>query len=82
MMTIENFQHLLLLALLLLVVTWPLSRICAWLRQPLVIAEILAGITLGPSVLGAIAPAAESYVVPTGVTPMLYPRLPPRLPLR
>ena len=40
--------------------------------QPHVIGEILAGIVLGPSVLGAIAPVLGSAVMPSSVAPVLY----------
>ena len=37
-----------------------------YLRQPPVIGEILAGLMLGPSVLGAISPAAYELLLPVG----------------
>lgn len=47
------------------------ARLCALLRQPPVIGEILGGLLLGPTVLGLIAPGAASSLVPkAGVTPV------------
>ena len=42
-----------------------------YLRQPPVIGEILGGIMLGPSVLGAISPAAFEMLLPTGAASYL-----------
>src|SRR5688572_29402329 len=36
------------------------------LGQPLVIAEVLAGILLGPSLLGRVAPGAMDWLFPAG----------------
>jgi Kef-type K+ transport system membrane component KefB len=40
-----------------------------WLGQPPVIGEIVAGLVLGPSVLGAIWPDAYAFVLPTAAAP-------------
>jgi Kef-type K+ transport system membrane component KefB len=40
-------------------------------HQPAVVGEILAGIVLGPSLLGRLAPAAEAYLFPVTVGPFL-----------
>lgn len=42
-----------------------------WLGQPLVIAEMVAGIALGPSLLGAIWPAAYGALFPASSMPVL-----------
>jgi len=39
--------------------------------QPPVIGEVLAGIFLGPSLLGHLAPAVSAYVLPSSVAPFL-----------
>ena len=41
------------------------------LKQPPVMGEIVAGLLLGPSALGAISPAAASFLLPTDVAPYL-----------
>ncbi len=41
-----------------------IGRGARWLGQPLVIAEVLAGILLGPSLLGWLAPGAMEWVFP------------------
>src|SRR5207249_3929451 len=47
-----------------------LGMLFARFRQPRVIGEIAAGLVLGPTLLGHIAPGAESRLFPaTGVTP-------------
>lgn len=42
-----------------------------WLGQPAVMGEIVAGLLLGPSVLGAIAPGAQAFVLATDAAPHL-----------
>ncbi len=42
-----------------------------YLRQPPVIGEIVAGLVLGPSVLGALAPAAATLLLPAAAAPFL-----------
>jgi Kef-type K+ transport system membrane component KefB len=39
--------------------------------QPRVMGEVLAGILLGPSLLGAIAPSAKNYLFPPDIVPLL-----------
>ncbi len=41
------------------------AKICRYLGQPPVIGEILAGLALGPSVLGEISPEAMHWLIPT-----------------
>ncbi len=52
-----------------------LSRVLGWLLkplgQPLVIAEVLAGILLGPSLLGQVAPGAMAFLFPPASLPGL-----------
>ncbi|MGZ8377332.1 MAG: cation:proton antiporter domain-containing protein [Gemmatirosa sp.] len=55
--------------LLQLVVVLSAARACGWLArrvgQPRVIGEMVAGLALGPSVFGAVAPALSARVFPT-----------------
>jgi Kef-type K+ transport system membrane component KefB len=48
-----------------------LGRAVTLVRQPPVIGEVLSGILLGPSLLGAIAPGTEAYLFPSSVRPVL-----------
>jgi Kef-type K+ transport system membrane component KefB len=61
--------------LLALVVVIATARAMGWIfrsaRQPQVVGEILAGIVLGPSLLGRLAPGAEGYLFPAAVGPFL-----------
>jgi len=45
-----------------------LSNALRWIGQPAVIGEVLAGIVLGPSVLGAISPDAMHFLIPSPAT--------------
>jgi Kef-type K+ transport system membrane component KefB len=68
-------QEDLLHVLLALVVVIATARAMGWLfrsaRQPQVVGEILAGIVLGPSLLGRLVPGAEGYLFPASVGPFL-----------
>ncbi|USI74560.1 cation:proton antiporter [Sphingomonas morindae] len=43
-----------------------------WLGQPRVVGEMIAGVLLGPSLLGLIAPAAQALLFPPETKPILY----------
>lgn len=43
-----------------------------WLGQPRVVGEMIAGVLLGPSLLGALAPALQAQLFPAATKPMLY----------
>jgi Kef-type K+ transport system membrane component KefB len=47
------------------------GALCKRIHQPPVIGEVIAGILLGPSLLGQISPAAMRFVLPPTVTPFL-----------
>jgi Kef-type K+ transport system membrane component KefB len=51
-------------------------RICGWvvrrwLRQPQVIGEMIAGVLLGPSLLGELAPQVQQFLFPPASRPLL-----------
>jgi len=48
-----------------------LGRLFVRIRQPPVIGEVIAGILLGPSLLGRISPAVAAYVLPSSIAPFL-----------
>lgn len=68
-------SHLLPQVLVSLVVIISIARIlgevCQRLGQPRVIGEVIAGIALGPSLFGRLAPDAMAYVFPPAVSPVL-----------
>ena len=61
--------------LLALVVIILCARGLGWafrrLNQPPVVGEMIAGIMLGPSLLGRVAPAASAFILPNSVAPYL-----------
>src|SRR5690242_9636849 len=67
--------NVILTLLMQIVVILGLSRIMGlifrYLHQPQVMGEMVAGIMLGPSVLGAIAPAAAGAIFPPQSVPLL-----------
>lgn len=56
----------------ILAVCWICGRVFGRLSQPPVIGEILAGVILGPSVLGIVWPRAFGALFPPGTVSMLY----------
>jgi Kef-type K+ transport system membrane component KefB len=48
---------------------WLMQR---WLRQPPVIGEMIAGVVLGPSLLGLVAPEVQAFLFPPESKPVLY----------
>jgi len=67
----ETALQLLRALLALLLTSALLGALCRRIHQPPVIGEILAGICLGPSVLGRLAPSVQHYLVPANVAPQL-----------
>ena len=63
--------HVLLALAAVIVVGRLLGAACQFIGQPSVIGEILAGIVLGPSLLGRLWPAATSFLLPANVEPFL-----------
>ncbi|MEO8378072.1 MAG: cation:proton antiporter [Acidobacteriota bacterium] len=63
--------HVLLALLVVIVAARVCGALCKLIHQPPVIGEVIAGILLGPSLLGQISPAAMAYVLPTSVAPFL-----------
>lgn len=43
-----------------------------WLGQPRVVGEMIAGVLLGPSLLGAVAPQVQSFLFPADSKPILF----------
>jgi Kef-type K+ transport system membrane component KefB len=68
---IDALAHVLLALVVVIVVARGVGSLFAYFAQPPVVGEILAGILLGPSVLGRFAPAAQAYLLPKEVAPFL-----------
>ncbi len=63
--------HVLLALIVIVLASRALGAVFRRLHQPPVIGEVLAGIALGPSLLGALAPRLAGYVLPPAVAPHL-----------
>jgi Kef-type K+ transport system membrane component KefB len=63
--------HVLVALLVIIAASRLVGAIFRYFHQPSVIGEVLAGILLGPSLLGRIAPAVSASVFPPSVTPLL-----------
>lgn len=67
----DTLMHVLLALAVVIVTARAVGALFAYLNQPAVIGEVLAGILLGPSLLGRVAPAASAYLLPPQVAPFL-----------
>jgi Kef-type K+ transport system membrane component KefB len=67
----ETLLHVLLALLVVILAARALGAVFKHLQQPAVIGEVIAGIVLGPSLLGRVAPAAQGYLLPPSVAPFL-----------
>ena len=66
-----SLLHVLLALAVILVLSRLAGAVFRRLRQPPVIGEVLVGIALGPSLFGALAPAAQAYLFPPALAPFL-----------
>jgi Kef-type K+ transport system membrane component KefB len=67
----DTLLHVLVALIVVIVAARGLGALFARLHQPAVIGEVVAGILLGPSLLGRIAPEVSAYVLPASVAPFL-----------
>jgi len=63
--------HVLLAMVVIIVASRALGALFRYLQQPAVIGEVIAGIMLGPSLLGSLAPGASAYLLPSSVAPFV-----------
>jgi len=63
--------HVLMALTAVIALGWVLGRLFRWLGQPPVIGEVVAGIALGPSLLGRVSPDAMAFVLPPDAAPYL-----------
>lgn len=69
--TPDVLARLLLALLVVILAARGLGVLFRRIHQPPVIGEVVAGILLGPSFLGALAPAATAFLFPADVVPLL-----------
>jgi Kef-type K+ transport system membrane component KefB len=67
----ETFGRLMLAIAAVLLAARLVGTIIARLSQPRVMGEVLAGILLGPTLLGAVWPEAKDYLFPADIVPLL-----------
>jgi Kef-type K+ transport system membrane component KefB len=67
----DLFLHLLIALTAVVIVGRLLGRLFAAVGQPPVIGEVIGGVLLGPSLLGAVAPDAYLFILPPSVVPFL-----------
>jgi Kef-type K+ transport system membrane component KefB len=68
---VDVFWHLLLVLVVVIVTGRVIGKLFLFLQQPPVIGEVVAGILLGPSFLGHLAPEVSTYLLPPAVAPFL-----------
>jgi len=67
----DTLFHVLLALVAVIIVARIIGVLLRRLGQPPVVGEILAGIMLGPSLLGRLAPAASQFLLPPDIMPLL-----------
>jgi len=67
----EVLLHVLLALVVVIIAARACGALCKRIHQPPVIGEVIAGILLGPSLLGQISPPAFAYLLPATVAPFL-----------
>src|SRR5688500_2177900 len=67
----HTLLHVLVALLVVILASRALGAVFRYVNQPPVIGEVVAGILLGPSLLGRVAPEVSAYILPTTVAPYL-----------
>jgi Kef-type K+ transport system membrane component KefB len=67
----DVLRHILFAMAAIIALGRSLGKLLSYLGQPRVIGEMVAGIMLGPSLLGHLSPAAMNYVLPAEILPSL-----------
>jgi Kef-type K+ transport system membrane component KefB len=67
----EVLLHVLLAMVVVIAAARAIGAVFRAIGQPAVIGEVIAGIMLGPSLLGRISPSAQSFVLPQEIAPHL-----------
>jgi Kef-type K+ transport system membrane component KefB len=67
----DVLMHVLLALLTIIVACRVIGSIFRYVEQPPVIGEVLAGIILGPSLLGRVSPGLGAYLLPPEIAPFL-----------
>jgi Kef-type K+ transport system membrane component KefB len=69
--TVNLLLHVLLTLAVVIVTARVVGALFQYLRQPPVIGEVVGGILLGPSLVGALWPAAYAFIMPPDVAPLV-----------
>src|SRR3954451_12347723 len=68
---VNDFVHVLLALALVIAAARTLGALFRVVQQPPVVGEMIAGILLGPSLLGHLAPGFAAYILPQSIAPLL-----------
>lgn len=68
---VNDFVHVLLALAFVIASARALGAVFRLIQQPPVVGEMIAGILLGPSLLGHLAPAFAGYILPQSIAPLL-----------
>jgi hypothetical protein len=74
----ETLMHVLLALTVVILAARAFGAAFRFIQQPPVIGEVIAGIALGPSLLGQIAPGVSQFLLPTTVAPFPFSHRPGR----
>ncbi len=68
---VNDFVHVLLALVFVIAAARTLGLLFRFIHQPPVVGEMIAGILLGPSLLGHVAPHFAAYILPQSIAPLL-----------
>ena len=68
---LDALMHVFIALAVIIVMARLLGAAFAYIKQPPVIGEVIAGLLLGPSLLGRVAPELSAFVLPAQVAPFL-----------
>jgi Kef-type K+ transport system membrane component KefB len=69
--SVDTMLHVLLALAVVIVTARIVGAVFSYLHQPSVIGEVVGGIILGPSLLGLVAPSAQTFLLPPEAAPFL-----------
>jgi Kef-type K+ transport system membrane component KefB len=67
----DTLMHVLLALTVVILAARAFGAAFSFIQQPPVIGEVIAGLALGPSLLGRVAPRVSQFLLPTAVAPFL-----------
>jgi Kef-type K+ transport system membrane component KefB len=69
---LDLFIHVALASTIIIICARLFGNVMIYIKQPRVVGEMIAGVVLGPTLLGTLMPDLSSYIFPTEIFPSLF----------